>query len=465
MIHKTYIQKFKIIDFLLRTLFIFLCCICISCEDLVELDLPDSQLNASNVFQDEQTANSAIGELYARLRDDVLLTGSNKGVSFLLGLYTDELTNYNPNDLNRQQFFQNSILASNDYIENWWQKSYNLIYACNLAIEKLEDSQLQSEKGNRLLGQALFIRSVVYYYLEEIYGDIPYTTTTDYEVNTHLNKTGATEVLGSVLADVEQAKGLLPQEDFSGDHTTITKSTATAFLARIALELKLWEMAKVYSSNLIENTSFTIDVSLDQIFLNNSPSTIWQLKSETPGANTHEGMNYIFFTAPPPNISLSNNLIVSFNSKDLRFQKWTKKIEDSVNAYYEPYKYRLNEPTPVSQEYSIMLRLAEQYLIRSEARFQLGDNEGALADINVLRSRAGLPLLEGELSCENLALEWYHEFFTEFGHRFISLKRLDLANEILGIHKENWKETDSLLPLPDSEIIINPNLKPQNSGY
>lgn len=58
------------------------------------------------------------------------------------------------------------------------------------------------------------------------------------------------------------------------------------------------------------------------------------------------------------------------------------------------------------------------------------------------------------------------EFFAEWGHRWSDLKRTGRADAVLGPLKgTNWQLTDVLYPLPLREITLNPNLKPQNSGY
>jgi hypothetical protein len=57
------------------------------------------------------------------------------------------------------------------------------------------------------------------------------------------------------------------------------------------------------------------------------------------------------------------------------------------------------------------------------------------------------------------------EFFTELGHRFFDLKRTNHLDDALSSVKVGWNSTDSLLPLPESELTLNPNLNPQNPGY
>jgi hypothetical protein len=56
---------------------------------------------------------------------------------------------------------------------------------------------------------------------------------------------------------------------------------------------------------------------------------------------------------------------------------------------YYPYKYKQRIPTTPSEDY-MLLRLGEQYLIRAEAAAELGNLTGALADVNIIRARAGI---------------------------------------------------------------------------
>jgi hypothetical protein len=51
------------------------------------------------------------------------------------------------------------------------------------------------------------------------------------------------------------------------------------------------------------------------------------------------------------------------------------------------------------------------------------------------------------------------------GHRFFDLKRLGMLDSVLTLEKPGWNTTDALFPLPESELLLNPNLLPQNDGY
>ena len=121
-------------------------------------------------------------------------------------------------------------------------------------------------------------------------------------------------------------------------------------------------------------------------------------------------------------------------------------------------------------EYNVLLRLAEQYLIRAEARAQRDKITGsgsAAEDLNVVRSRAGLLGTTATtktamlLAIEN---ERAHELFSELGHRWFDLKRTGRADAVLGPQKATWTSTAVLFPIPASQILYNNKLN-QNLGY
>ena len=113
------------------------------------------------------------------------------------------------------------------------------------------------------------------------------------------------------------------------------------------------------------------------------------------------------------------------------------------------------------------MRLAEQFLIRAEARAKQGDLIGAIEDLNVIRQRAGLSNTTAVTTDQVLSAilqERRLELFTELGHRFLDLKRLELLDSVLGT-KPGWSTNDKLWPLPQAEMDANSFLVPQNPGY
>jgi starch-binding outer membrane protein, SusD/RagB family len=165
---------------------------------------------------------------------------------------------------------------------------------------------------------------------------------------------------------------------------------------------------------------------------------------------------------------LTASLLSSFEPNDKRKLSWTKTNINNGNSYTFPYKYKQRSSATIS-EYNVVCRLAELYLIRAEARALLNDFNGALEDINLIRERAGLdPLISIANQQDLLAAiekENRSEYFCEWGHRWLDLKRWGQADSILGLEKgTNWQPTDALYPIPFNELTYNVMLT-QNPGY
>jgi hypothetical protein len=440
------------------------------CDNFVEVDLPSSQLTASAVFQDRATANAAMVSIYAKMRDNGILSGSVAGISNEMGNYADELVYYGDISGTPRNFYNNTLLASNSEIFNWWSSSYNQIYAANAIIEGVNASTaLTVVDKNELTGEALFVRSLLHFYLLNLYGDVPYITTTDYQQNKVAHKMPSAELYSHIISDLELAVSLLPQDYISSNRVRPNKSVAMALLARVYLYNGMWAEAANAASYLINNTAvYAWETNLDAIFLKESTTTIWQFMPRTDGQNTQEGETFIFTSGPPSLVALSNQLISEFEPGDQRKNHWTQMVTNGTDTWYHANKYKQKSNTPSSVEYSIVFRLAEQYLIRSEARAKQGDLIGAKDDLDKIRVTAGLTATTA-VSQQDILNAVLHErrveFFTELGHRFFDLKRANRLDEILSPVKVGWNTTDRLLPLPESELTLNPNLNPQNPGY
>ena len=455
---------------LLLTLFLGLAMGTTSCDSFVEVDLPKAQLTSVTVFQDVATANAALSDIYSNIRDKGLLTGTAYGISNQLGNYTDELTSYGAPGDPALDFYKNALLPSNTTVALSWNTTYNQIYAANAIIEGVQASTtLTTKDKNHLQGEALFIRALLHFYLVNLFGDIPYITTTDYRSNSVVSRKPTDEVYANIIADLEASVSLLPEEYTNSDRIRPNKYVAKALLARAFLYQGNWDEAANAASALLNNTGLYVwEQDIDNVFLKESTETIWQLMPAASGKNTDEAATFIFFSGPPPLVALSADLVNSFDSNDLRKSHWIANVTDGTATWHHAYKYKEFSFTASSREFSIVIRLAEQYLIRAEARARQGDLIGAKEDLNKIRLRAGLAetiAVSQQQIIEAISQERRWEFFTEYGHRFFDLKRTSTINTTLSGIKPGWDNTDVLFPLPQTELAANPNLRPQNPGY
>lgn len=441
-----------------------------SCDSFVEVDLPKSQLTNVTVFEDVATANASLLDIYAKIRDKGLLTGTRYGLSNQLGNYADEITSYGAPADPTLDFYTNTLLPSNTAILDFWSTTYNQIYAANAVIEGVKASTaLTPADKNRLQGEALFIRALLHFYLTNLFGDIPYIMTTDYKANGSVSRMPTDEVYDLIIADLEASGNLLNEEYSNLDRIRANKYVPKALLARVFLYKGKWAEAANTASAVLNNTVlYALENDVDKVFLKESKETIWQLMPATAGKNTDEAKTFIFFSGPPPSVALNENLVNSFDSNDLRKSHWIAPVTNGTNTWHHAFKYKEFNFTPSSVEYSILFRLAEQYLIRAEARAQQGDLIGAKEDLDKIRLRAGIAgttAVYQEQIIAAIGQERRWELFTEYGHRFFDLKRSGTIDNTLATVKPGWNSTDVLFPLPQSELGVNPNLYPQNPGY
>lgn len=441
-----------------------------SCEKFLEVSEPTNQISQTTVFKDKKLALSALSDVYTNLRANGMLKGDLNGLNNLLGCYADEIMSYTNQALDYRTFYELNVQQNTSVVDAMWVNAYKQIYAVNNIIEGIEESHdyLDETTSNQIRGEAYFIRALLHFYLVNLYGEIPYIATTHYQDNQLAERMPITEVYTKLIADLKQAEQQLPSAYPSSSRVRANQAAAQLLLSRVYLYQKDWSKAKEYATKVVNNSLYLMEQDLSKTFLKDSKSVILQWMPADVGINTLEGQYFTFTTVPPANVALSSSLLNSFESNDQRKQKWIKTLSNSQNSYSHAYKYKLNNKTTTSQEYSIVLRVEEAYLILAESNNELGNTFEALANLNIIRTKAGLNIYSSTSQSDiRVAIfnERRHEFFTEFGHRFFDLKRSGQLDTVMGALKSNWKTYMAVLPIPERELFANPNLKPQNNGY
>lgn len=439
-----------------------------ACDDFLEVGVPKDQLDNDKVFHDGKTATAAVVNVYSMLRNNGFLSGNREGVGYLMGCYTDELKVVNTQDVNYRFFYNGTVLSTNAAVKNLWNYTYQQIYAVNNILEGLDTSgTLSNELEQQLKGEALAIRGILHFYLTMTYGDVPYITTTNYNTNRQIAKLSSIKVLDNAVQDLKTAVSLLSENYISAERVRINKNTAQALLARVLLYRGDWVPAIEYAQAVLDNGNYKLE-DIDKVFLKESKSALWQLKPDTPGKNTLEGTAYSFTAVPAKESVVSEALYNSFDADDLRKSLWFKSVGAGNSDNIHAYKYKQRGATgTTSLEYSVVVRLEEVYLIMAECAAYAGDWEKCSKMLNLLRQRSGLTpvqLTDEETAVEAVLQERKKELFCEFGHRFYDLKRRGKLNVLLEV-KPFWSSHFEKLPLPETELQLNPNLLPQNNGY
>jgi hypothetical protein len=441
-----------------------------SCKKIMHIPPPDTEISRITVFKTDETAQAALLGIYNKLVNSITFNGGAMSLSIALGVYADELNSYAAPGNSIVPYYLSNVPADHSSVANTWSECYNMIYSANAVIEGINNSgELTDIIARRLKGEALFLRCFIHFYLVNLFGPVPYITTTDYQVNAKVIRTPVNDVYEKLIGDLSEAKALLSSEYPTPNRVRANAYAVTALLSRIYLYKGDWLNAELQATEIITyQTIYKLESDLNIVFRKESEETIWQIIP--PRGYTNEGSLFILVAAPTL-VAFNQSMINAFELNDLRKEHWVDSLVSTsgLSKWYYPFKYKVKN-IDNKEEYSVILRLSEQYLIRAEARARqnkLLGLESSASDIDIIRNRAGLAPTIATTQIQLLEAveqERHVELFTEWGHRFFDLKRWNKLDSILEGIKPNWNPARALLPLPKNEILVNPRLE-QNSSY
>ncbi len=472
------LSRFK--PFMVCLLTIFLA----SCKKLVDVSAPTTSFNADNVYNSDGTAISVLTGIYASISNASLNSpGEMRTLDLFSSIYTDDL------------FYQQGLTSNQGYLDfysnnlssslnggQYWTAAYKYIFTCNQAYGQLSSSKtITSAIKLQLLGESRFFRAFNYYYLVNLYGDVPLVTTTDFVVNSRIAKTPQQTIINNIVADLIEAKSVLSTKYLDGTLLNIastryrlTTFAASALLTKVYLMQKAWDKAESEATVVIGNTQmFSLD-NFSNVFLSTSKEAVWQLQSVSSTQWTPSGPLFILPASGPSSSSpffLTTSFLNTFEPNDLRKKNWISSVTAQGKSYSFPFKYKVKSGTPAPTESYTYFRLADVILNRAEARAQQGKLDSAMADLNLVRTRAGLPNVVGinqSQLLDTILHERRVEMFTEGGSRFFDLKRFNKIDQVMPAVSAGkggtWASYKSLFPISSVEVARN-TLLTQNPGY
>ncbi len=455
-----------------------------SCDKTIDVNIPAGVFTTETVFNTNDAAQAAMRGIYQSMTN-ILSSCPFEGIlTGTIGLGADELVRANYST-EQQQFFDNNIFPDNSAVANIWAAYYSYIYQANNLYEAAERSPgLSTAQKDALMGEARFIRALSFFYLTNLYNKVPLVLTSNYINNALLPVSDQKDIYNQIIIDLKFAQSKAGTNNtVAGSRYRGNKWAATALLARVYLYQKDWANAETEASAVIaQSTTYQLD-ALENVFLAASKEAIWALAN--PGTNLYcsEGTSISGSSSANSSCRMTPYLVGQFKTGDQRLSKWGR-LGGTVSApNTAPLKYKTfsNTDAGAKKEASTVLRLAEQYLIRAEARAMQNNLTGAIADVDAIRIRAGAVANESKdfktigyaspnISQKDLLAVIYNErlleLFSEYGHRWFDAKRIqpdDLAG-YFGNRKPAIKPTAAYLPLPANEILVNPNLN-QSEGY
>jgi len=442
-----------------------------SCNKYVELQPPLNKINASVAYTTDGSATAAVSALY-NYGIFNSFTALQQGMSLYTGVSADELHYTLTSSADITEMESNAISIGNNTNANFiWYYAYEHLLEANDAISGISASTtLTPSVKTQLLGEAKFFRAFVNFYLVNIYGGEPLVGS-DPLTNAYLPRSTPAQVYSSIVSDLKDAQASLPTTYVGTLRSRVNQYAATALLARVYLYQKDYVDAEAMATAVINSGVYSL-ASTNSVFINTSNETILQFATYygySAFASSYRTASAAANVAPPTYV-LTSNIANSFEAGDNRKTNW---VDSTISGskFYRINKYKIYTAATAGagNEFNVVLRLAEQYLIRAEARAQQSNLSGAATDINIIRTRAGLTpttaLTQAALLAA-VAQERKVELFGEYGHRWFDLLRTGQANAVLSVMKPaTWNATRSILfPIPDAQRQVNTSLT-QNPGY
>ena len=358
---------------------------------------------------------------------------------------------------------------SNRIVQSTWQASYEAIAIINKVLAflpEVNDAEMTIDTRKRIEGECKFLRALYFFELTRLYG---------YDVSGHgpLAVPVFTEPLGpfdtpsratmeeayaQINQDLDDAATLLVGINTNGRATDIA---AKALQSRVRFYEEDWpgviEAADYVISNFESKPRGGLAEDMLDCFQTGSPDPevlFAVLSSDTDDASG----------------TLRSYYRIASNSKFIMTIPYLVKIGAHV-ATHDDARARVDhafvnvDGKVYTTKFDVdflsvpVIRLAEIYLNRAEARVHQGNGAGAADDLNVVRERSGAGSYSSPATLADCEKERNVELYLE-GDYFHNMKRLQKPDFAYDINKNkyNWDDVKLVFPIPRSQTEVNPNL-------
>jgi tetratricopeptide (TPR) repeat protein len=472
-----------------------------SCKKFLE-ENPKGNVTVANYYITEGDAISAVNSIYAYLNSTS--TGSTAGVyhsTFWVtaGLASDEMQN---NQLAAPQYDQLSTFThtpQNAALEEVWAMHYKTITIANIAINRIPAINMNAALKARLVGEARFLRGLMYFNLVRMFGKIPLITEENAPLTPDIAAVEA--IYGQIITDLSEAAAVLPLSyPIASGRGRATQGAANAILSKVYLTQKDWEKAAATAKKVIDSNQYQLWDDFADVFKLSSRSgkeAIFSVGFGDAGGSIifWEVGQFLVRLLPP---QLSDEGVVNAQGWQIPTQHLYNEYEaedrrravtfvtqvngpngtTTIRPYIQKYWDRVAEPTAngTANDFPV-IRYADVLLIYAEASNELGNTGIAHQYINMVRKRArfngtaytnAVPDYVGlskEQMREAIIKERRLEFVAE-GQRWFDLARTGTLEAKVPLAKPGVTPAAKhyLFPIPQREIDLNPNLE-QNNGY
>ena len=336
---------------------------------------------------------------------------------------------------------------------------------------------MEDSLKKRIIGEALFLRSLMYYHLAVAYGNIPLQLSV-FIPGEKLTQVDQTTVYMQLIEDLKKAEENLIQDYGISDLGRATKGAAATLLAKVYLTVGQNSDAEVVLKRIISNYNYNLlpdYASLWGSMNENNDESIFEVQFLSGGI----GQGSSFTNDFSPNAFLQNGqgygrnrptdgMVNDYETGDTRFEaslgvSYINEDDEVITANYIK-KYSDNPPAENDSDINfVVFRYADVLLMLAEA---LGESAESYGYINQVRSRAGLAPMSA-LSAGTFAEKLLHERRVELAfenHRWADLKRFNVSKQKINNAEPFIPESavKDLFFIPQREMDINSNFTQNN---
>ncbi|WP_057937989.1 RagB/SusD family nutrient uptake outer membrane protein [Algoriphagus resistens] len=490
-------------------------------EDFLDLSDPNA-VPAGEYMKAPSDVEAAVNGIYAAIR-------SNSALGESSGVYIDERSDDMGRNDNQSsagepfQFNDFSLIPSNTFLKNHWSALYTIISRANYVINNIEivtysDENLRSNH----LAQATYLRALAYYHLVRKWGAVPLVireVKTPDELEEVTFREAEANIYAQIIADLEVAiASSLPDHQPVSGKGKVSKVAALALLGEVYLTMgsnqipgkspsEFFTLAKKNLEEAYSKRTFgdLKEISYESVFdvdqKSTNPELIFQIvyrqgdqDLSSAVARNNQALGETINSQRPATGSgtrVNLDLVNEYESNDPRKTFSVNYAEDSRVQEYFISKFRdVSDAAGVNGfggNDHIMMRYADVILLLAEVNERLGNTAEAIALLNQVRERAGLPLYEQALQnpdyvsrYPSLKLAILHERRVELAFeqkRWYDLLRAFTIPELVQFFKskdqsaygianlQNFSEKDRFYPIPFDEYQLDPERMYQNPGY
>ena len=299
-----------------------------------------------------------------------------------------------------------------------WKVCYKAIYQANYALENISPIEMDDNLKEQYCAELRFIRAHFYFFLVNIYGEVPLITQVLSSTDYNQPKATRSDVWKQIETDLIFARDHLPlkSEYDASDLGRITKGAAQALLANAYLFLKKWALAEAQADEIIRSNEYQLEPEFKDLFLMKKNDFGVESVFEIPHQTTNTGWGDETEGTVVPTFCRSRNaggwgfncptydLLSEFEPGDPRLVHTFMFDGDITESEVQYNQHSLSHLcsrkiflTPSERvgygssdsPYNFKeIRYAEVLLIHAEAACENGDIQQALSSLNKIRKRA-----------------------------------------------------------------------------